>query len=259
MQDLSNQTIFIAGQHNIPEVFYTLEGEGRWIGWPSVFLRLSGCNLTCSGFASKDSVHGCDSYVSWSVKNKTTFKELDELLVRDGHYDKLLNGAVWKITGGEPLIQQKSLTKFFQYIFETHVIDSKILKIDFETNGTITPDGELIKVIPNVTFTVSPKLYNNGDSLHLRFKEKTLKWHAERNSCFKFVVQNEDDVKEIWEYYIENNNVGINKENVWFMPCCGSQKELLENGTAVAELAKTYGVKFSNRLHLQLWDKALRV
>ena len=52
--------------------FYTIEGEGEHIGKPSVFLRLSNCNLTCKGFATEDSPHGCDSYISWKVKNKYT-------------------------------------------------------------------------------------------------------------------------------------------------------------------------------------------
>ena len=56
-------SLIIAGQNNDPEIFYTLEGEGAYVGYPSVFMRLSMCNLTCKGFASVDSPNGCEVIV----------------------------------------------------------------------------------------------------------------------------------------------------------------------------------------------------
>jgi 7-carboxy-7-deazaguanine synthase len=278
--NLKDETILIAGQGGVPEVFYTLEGEGEYVGYPSVFLRLSMCNLTCKGFASPDSPNGCDSYISWSVKNKMTFEQLAELFEREGFKDRLFDGAIWKITGGEPLVQQKTLVKWFKYVFarwnippfeipmEGSTIDpnAKRLRIDFETNGTIIPSDELMEVIPDATFTSSPKLASNGDPFKLRFREDALAWHVRRGTGFKFVVQSEADAQEVFDNYINNPRVvpptlrdRFRRNRVWFMLCAGSQKELLQNCTMVAELAKKYGVKFSNRLHLQLWDKALRV
>ena len=67
-----SETIYLSDD----KIFYTVEGEGEFMGYPSVFMRLSMCNLTCKGFASEDSPHGCDSYISWSVKNKLTLKEV---------------------------------------------------------------------------------------------------------------------------------------------------------------------------------------
>ena len=87
-------------------VFYTLEGEGVHIGKPSVFMRVAMCNLTCKGFASEDSPHGCDSFVSWSVKNKYTFDELNDFFEENGFAEELYKGAILKITGGEPMLQQ---------------------------------------------------------------------------------------------------------------------------------------------------------
>ena len=67
--DYDKETIFLSDDL----IFYTIEGEGEYIGQPSVFMRMSMCNLTCVGFASADSPNGCDSFVSWSIKNKKTF------------------------------------------------------------------------------------------------------------------------------------------------------------------------------------------
>ena len=103
------------------KIFYTIEGEGEFVGQPSVFMRLSMCNLTCIGFASPDSPHGCDSYVSWSVKNKMQFKDilLGALLYLLGQYITFiqLNGQfIWEYAKKHPLMM--SLLGFpISYIF----------------------------------------------------------------------------------------------------------------------------------------------
>ena len=83
MIDCDKEYLLLAGENQEPEVFYTVEGEGEYVGYPSVFLRLFGCNLTCKGFISEDAPYGCDSFISWSQKNKLTFNELFELLERN--------------------------------------------------------------------------------------------------------------------------------------------------------------------------------
>lgn len=233
--------------------FYTIEGEGKFAGYPSVFVRLSGCNLTCQGFKSKDSPHGCDSFTSWKVFNKYTPDELNDLLESEHLVDPLKNGAILKITGGEPLLQQKKII---------HWINSFILRfgfvpqIDFETNGTLQPHETYWDEVA-ATFTVSPKLSNNGDPEEKRYKPDVLKWHKEKNSCIKFVVSGIKDIYEIEEKYIKPGLV--KPGNVWIMPCCGSRTEHNANAPLVAELCKKYNFKFSPRLQLVIWDKALKV
>jgi len=72
MMDLDKETLILSDD----KVFYTIEGEGEYVGQRSLFMRMAMCNLTCIGFASEDSPHGCDSFISWSVKNKMTFNEI---------------------------------------------------------------------------------------------------------------------------------------------------------------------------------------
>ena len=108
----ADKTLFLSDDF----VFYTLEGEGRFIGWPSVFMRLSMCNLTCIGFKSEDAPFGCDSYVSWSKKNRMTFEEIAQLFEKNDYHEKLKQGAILKLTGGEPFIQQKNLIEFVKFI-----------------------------------------------------------------------------------------------------------------------------------------------
>lgn len=252
MSDTDLNYLLFAGEGNVPEIFYTIEGEGRYAGYPSVFLRLFGCNLTCSGFASPSSPYGCDSYLSWSKKNKLTFDETFSILEDKGYINYLLKGAVLKITGGEPLLRQAPLLEFIKaFALKFQFVP----KIDFETNGTILPDREWTEIF-DASFTVSPKLSNNGDPEDRRYKLDVLKHHVTLNSCFKFVVKGQSDVDEILAKYI---NVGIPSSSVWLMPCCGSRQEQNEIAASVAALCKDYNFKFSARLHLMIWDKALRV
>jgi organic radical activating enzyme len=246
------ETIFLSDDL----VFFTIEGEGEYIGQPSVFMRMSMCNLRCPGFISEAAPYGCDSFISWSVKNKKSFNEIFELMETSNHVTHLREGAIWKLTGGEPIIQQKQLLKFVEAFRERY---NFIPRIDFETNATLMPDERWVTEF-NATFTTSPKLTTNGDPEEKTYKPEVLKWHKEHNSGFKFVISKSEDIEEIWRKYIkdkENINVPLNR--VWFMPCCGSREEHIEKAPAVAEYAKAMHVNFSPRLHLLLWNLALRV
>jgi len=250
--DCDKETIFLSDDL----IFYTLEGEGEYIGQPSVFMRMSMCNLSCIGFASEDSPNGCDSFISWSVKNKKTFNEIFKLMEDGNHVTHLREGAIWKLTGGEPMIQQKQLLKFVEAFIDKYEFTPRI---DFETNATLMPDERWVTEF-KATFTTSPKLTTNGDPEEKTYKPEVLKWHKEHNSGFKFVINRAEDIEEIWRKYIndkEDINVSLNR--VWFMPCCGSREEHIEKAPAVAEYAKAMHVNFSPRLHLLLWNMALKV
>jgi organic radical activating enzyme len=250
--DCDNETIFLSDDL----IFYTLEGEGEYIGKPSVFMRMSMCNLTCVGFASEDSPNGCDSFVSWSVKNKKTFNEIFELMETGNHVTHLREGAIWKLTGGEPMIQQKQLLKFVEAFRDRYNFTPRI---DFETNATLMPDERWVTEF-NATFTTSPKLTTNGDPEEKTYKPEVLKWHKDHNSGFKFVISRSEDIEEIWRKYVnDKENINVPLSRVWFMPCCGSREEHIEKAPAVAEYAKAMHVNFSPRLHLLLWNLALRV
>lgn len=258
MSDINYDTEYLlfAGENNEPEIFFTLEGEGEYIGQPSVFMRFFGCNLTCRGFVSKDSPHGCDSYISWSKKNKISFNDTYKLLEKHNYINKLKDGAILKYTGGEPLIRQKQLLKFTEFLTDKL---GMVPKIDFETNATLLPDERWV-VDFNASFTTSPKLPSNGDPVEKTYVPDVLKWHADHYSGFKFVINSDKDIEHIWAHYVDDK-LGINVETnrIWLMPCCGSREEHIEKAPAVAEYAKALCVNFSPRLHLLLWNKALKV
>ncbi|MFB3041869.1 MAG: radical SAM protein [Candidatus Poribacteria bacterium] len=79
------------------EIFYTIQGEGKLVGVPSVFFRTSYCNLRCVW---------CDTpYTSWTPENKDiTVTEAVEAINK-------YNCKHVVLTGGEPFIQTRELTK----------------------------------------------------------------------------------------------------------------------------------------------------
>jgi len=249
--DCDKETLLVSDD----KAFYTLEGEGEFVGMPSVFFRMSMCNLTCKGFASEDSPHGCDSFVSWSIKNKMTFNEIFKYFEEHKLVDKLREGAIFKLTGGEPMVQQKQLLKFIEEFINKYDFHPLI---DFETNATIKPDEKWIEYY-RATFTTSPKLTTNGDPEKRTYKPEVLKWHKDVGSGFKFVINASEDIDEIWRKYVEDGDINLPKNRIWFMPCSGSRVEHVKNAPAVAEYAKAMNVNFSPRLHLLLWDMALKV
>ena len=252
MIDCDKMTLLISDD----KMFYTIEGEGEYVGEPSLFFRLSMCNLTCKGFASPDSPHGCDSYISWSVKNKMTFNEIFQYMEERKYIEKLKNNVILKITGSEPLVQQKRLLKFIEAFIEKY---NFIPRIDFETNATIMPDNIWVDKYL-ATFTTSPKLTTNGDPEVDTYKPEVLKWHKNNRSGFKFVINESSDINEIWDKYVtDNKEINLPLDRIWLMPVAGSRHEHITNAPAVAEYAKALNVKFSSRLHLLVWDKALKV
>jgi GH35 family endo-1,4-beta-xylanase len=98
---------------------------------------------------------------------------------------------------------------------------------------------------------------SNGDPKEKRYISYVLKWHVIQNSCFKFVVKGTEEVQELFVDYI--NAVNIPKSRIWIMVMAGSRVEHIKNAEAVAEFCKQNGLKMSPRLHLLIWDKALKV
>ena len=74
---------------------------------------------------------------------------------------------------------------------------------------------------------------------------------------FKFVVRNRDDIEEAFQTYIEPYQ--INTETVYLMAEAGTRKQLQEREPEIVELAKEFGLNYSTRLHLHIWDKATGV
>jgi len=233
---------------SVSEVFYSIQGEGVTTGYPSVFVRLGGCNLMCGGMGTQfdgelhnDATWRCDTIEVWM---KALSKPITEIL-NEEHHQALKNKAHLIITGGEPLMQQTAIVNFILHLKEIY----PDLYIEIETNGTIKPNDEL-KLLVN-QWNCSPKLANSGNDISMYLNRTTIVEFNKLNTQFKFVVTTEEDWREIQNIYLPL----IDKDKVWLMPS-GENQELLNNSKqVVAELVKENYLKFTNRLHIEIWNK----
>src|SRR6185436_10838972 len=106
----------------ISEIFESVQGEGASAGEPSVFLRLSTCNLRCTW---------CDTKYTWDW---TAFRYEDEVhpMNVDEVRKRIVQSASGRliVTGGEPLLQRRELEALLAELPED-------LYVEFETNGTL--------------------------------------------------------------------------------------------------------------------------
>ena len=275
----------------VAELFYSLQGEGKYVGVPSVFLRTFGCNFTCSGFGmpkgqqsiEKESiainvaqyksyndlplVHtGCDSYASWDPR----FKHLSPLMDTDTIVESIMemlpenkwNNEHLIITGGEPLLGwQRSYEDLL-----THEKMRGLKSLTFETNGTqkLTEDftkflhkySKLHKGKTEIIFSVSAKLSPSGEKWEEAILPDVVKvydWYGE--VYFKFVVDKETDMYEIDRAIEAYRSAGVHSD-IYLMPVGGTDQMYFNNFKAVAEMAMKRGWRYSPRLQVDIWRNA---
>jgi len=274
----------------IAELFYSIQGEGRYMGVPSVFLRTFGCNFKCAGFGMPRGelsteaediatvVHlynkyeelplvstGCDSYASWHP----SFKDLSPMLTSDAIADRIMEILPyhqWQdehlvITGGEPLLGwQRAYPDLLD-----HPKMAGLKEITFETNGTqlLTDDfqryllnwqkGEGELYARDVTFSVSAKLSCSGESREDAIKPDVLLQYQDVGYTYlKFVVATEDDAYEALEVMDIYRASGFTGA-VYLMPVGGVESVYSLNNRRVAELAMKAGLRYSDRLQVPLF------
>ena len=274
-------------QLKISELFYSIQGEGRYMGVPSVFLRTYGCNFTCGGFGmskgemsnERDTIAikaesytdykslplvstGCDSYASWDPR----FKHLSPMLTTDSIVDSIMDilpHKRWRdehlvITGGEPLLGwQRSYPELL-----SHEKMKSLKEITFETNGTQELSQDLKIFLQSwkinreknaLTFSVSPKLSISGEKWEEAIKPTVIRQYESVGFVYlKFVVATDEDVQEAEKAVMEYRAGGF-RGPVYLMPCGGVESVYNMNAKNVALAAMKRGWRYSDRLQVPLF------
>lgn len=226
----------------ISEAFgVTIQGEGKFSGVPSNFVRTSGCGSRCAW---------CDTpYTSWNAEGN--LRSVEDVL-----RDAAANGCTHVvITGGEPMIFPEQVG----WLTEKLQAAGRIVTI--ETAGNIYDE----RVKPDL-WSVSPKLKSSTPdkeperSRHIASLKPEVTPEFLR-SChregfghcdvqYKFVVVTGDDVAEVLQFV---ENYALPRSKVWLMPEGITRDAILDKAGWVAELCKQHGFNLTVRMHALLW------
>ena len=220
----------------ISEIFYSIQGEGRLIGIPSVFIRTAGCNLRCVW---------CDTpYTSWRPKGVSW--SIEKILRRvDQHRTRYV-----VITGGEPLLAG----------------DVEELALELKRRGkhiTIETAGTIFKPLRCDLVSLSPKLANSTP--WKRARGKFARMHDEHrlnvpvlkeylrdyDYQLKFVVESESDFGEIAE--LLDRLKTVEPARVLIMAQGTTRKQVGDKSRWIVPLCMRHGYGYTPRLHIELF------
>ncbi len=126
----------------ISEIFYSLQGESRSAGWPTVFIRLTGCPLRCAY---------CDTEYAFQGGE---WMSLDEILAQTAGFTP----HYVTVTGGEPLAQKNCLPLLQQLCDADYAVS-------LETSGAL----DIAEVDPRVTVVMDLKTPSSGEESKNRY------------------------------------------------------------------------------------------
>ena len=277
----------------ISELFYSIQGEGRFMGAPSVFLRTFGCNFTCSGFGmprgelSQERIKiaaldgfgpyanykelplvstGCDSYASWDPAFKHLSPVLDTNTIADSICE-MLPFKEWRdehlvITGGEPLLGwQRAYPELIE-----HPKMSGLNEITFETNGTQPLTDEFGKYLKTwnqrqyphgpggeITFSVSPKLPCSGEKWEDAICTDIVRSYENVGYAYLKFVVATEEDAQDALKATAEYRAAGFKGPVYLMPVGGTEKVYEMNNRNVALFAIKHGLRYSDRLQVPLF------
>jgi organic radical activating enzyme len=234
---------------DIAETFLSIQGEGKYAGTLSVFLRLSHCNLNCQHFSyiSEEGKHlGCDSKHLWTTVHSMAVEQLVQHWQEKGWLETLKKGAHLVITGGEPLLQQTAIEQLITALDQT--CDEKIF-IEIETNATLKINAPLLNRLNQIN--ASPKLTTSGNSRCKAYHLDVLRQLAiTKKTIFKFVIFNKKDILEILHDYMKP--LKISSQKIWLMPEGCTPEALQQKTPMILDWCKQYNMNYSPRLQIFL-------
>jgi len=259
----------------------TFQGEGKLLGLPSMFIRLSGCNLRCSWMAWDGSLSICDTPYSSHHVNDFDVWGIDDVIKTVKNNLSGIKHVI--ISGGEPTLQAEPLAEL------TARLKDLDLHITLETNGTIfsesfvnfidlisispklsnsVPDQNKIRLMANPIhekyFVQQEKLRRNIDAIQKYIDScyqvpqnntLTKQWIRRNDKDFqlKFVVGRTEDEIEIKKDFLSQLK-GVDNNDILLMPLGGTRDFLKKTFNLTAGMAIRNRWRFTPRLHIDLFN-----
>jgi len=203
----------------ITEIFYSLQGEAATIGYPTVFVRLTGCPLRCSYCDSEYSFHGGEYIAIEDIISKV----------------KSYKAQYVTVTGGEPLAQKQCKELLVRLADEG-------FNVSIETSGALSIEDidTRVNTVMDIKGPSSNEMSKNlWSNINLLKPEDQV----------KFIIADRKDYD--WSKMIVDQYQLTNKANVIFSPSFG---KIAPNQLAQWILDDSLTVRFQIQLHKLLWD-----
>jgi 7-carboxy-7-deazaguanine synthase len=211
------------GRLKINEIFFSIQGESSWSGFPTVFIRTSGCHLRCTY---------CDTTYAYHEGGPRSVPDI--LKEVEGYGAKYVC-----VTGGEPLLQPAI------YELMTQLCD-RGYHVSLETSG----DKTCAKVDPRVKKIIDVKTPDSGAAD--AFCADNLKF-ADTKTEFKFVICSEKDF--YWSENFAQANELFGRSNVLYSP---SFSKVEEKWLAQKILTEKSSARLQLQLHKYIWSPSVR-
>ena len=201
---------------NINEIFYSLQGEAREVGLPTVFVRLTGCPLRCTY---------CDTEYAFKGNNMLS---IDEILSKVKQY----NTRYVCVTGGEPLAQ-----------IDCHVLLDALIKDDYQVSLETSGSIDIGAVNSGVSIVMDVKTPSSNESKHNKYDNIA---KLEVKDQLKFVIGSKAD----FDWSVDIINQYPTEAGVLFSPVFDTVTP-----TQLADwiLSKQLNVRMQVQMHKLLW------
>lgn len=226
----------------VSEIFYSLQGEGMLVGTPSVFIRLAGCPLRC---------RWCDTKYAWDFQAGEDL-EPAQIVERVSRWPC----RFIVLTGGEPMMGP-DLAARAGLADLTRRLKSLAKHITIETAGVLfvpDPACDLMSISPKLADATmrrpgpaEPCEPVGSDLPAIRQLIRAYPYQL------KFVIESPRDIGGVQDMLKELGP--LETERVMLMPQAATVEELHSRSAMVAELCKQTGLRFGQRLQIQLWGQ----
>lgn len=224
------------------------QGEGAYSGVPALFLRVAECHVGC---------RWCDTKEAWGKGIRFSVSDLVSVFDSNGLVQLMERGHHLVVTGGSPLLQQDSLVVFLRELSSKCNV-KPFIEIENECSMVVSRDCESLFGLIDC-WNCSPKLSGSGVSEEKRYCPDAVRQVVSmaKESWFKFVVS-PDHLSEDW-YEIDRLFIRdglVCKDRIILMPEGSGPEELCsDRRAAVAEFAVSHDVRYSERVHVNLYGR----
>lgn len=269
----------------VVEIFESIQGEGIYTGTPSVFIRTTGCNLRC---AFKNSI--CDTAYTSHCAVKPKWDTVEEV-VAEVMRIKSPETTHIVITGGEPMLHQKAISKLINMIDDEMEKDFMRSVVTIETNASIAPDADIVEFVD--LWSLSPKLESSCCFEGKNISEAEQKMHetmrfngnaliayliAGLRCQLKFVWCGDETMHEVDNFFeklidaatdyfeveendhvfhfpacMEDFNMELDNSEVLLMPAGQTVEQIDQNAKSAVAACIARGWRYCDRTHIRIW------